>query len=206
MDNPRLGSVRQIWDNEAANFDDEADHGLRDPQVRDAWRNRLVGWLSPNPLAVLDIGCGTGSLSVLMAALGHNVTGIDYSPAMLSQAKAKAASLSCHIDFREMDAADPSFPPAEFDAVLCRHVLWALPEPAQVLRRWINLLKPAGRLVLIEGYWFTNAGLHAAEILEALPPSMADVEVENLSDQIDLWGRAVTDERYVVRAFPSAGR
>ena len=204
MDNLRLDDIRQIWDNEAASFDDEADHGLRDPQVRDAWRDRLVGWLSPNPLAVLDIGCGTGSLSVLMAALGHDVTGVDCSPAMLSQAKAKAAASSCHVNFWEMDAANPFFPSTKFDVVLCRHVLWALPQPAQVLQRWINLLKSAGRLVLIEGYWFTNAGLHAEEVLQALPPFMADVEVENLSNQLNLWGRVVTDERYVVRAFLSA--
>ena len=49
------------------------------------------------------------------------------------------------------------------------HLLWALREPAQVLQRWVNLLVPGGRLILIEGYWHTGGGLHAEEVTEALP-------------------------------------
>ena len=58
------------WDSQAAAFDDEADHGLRDPRVRDTWRRLLLTHLPPAPAAVADIGCGTGSLSVLLAAEG----------------------------------------------------------------------------------------------------------------------------------------
>ena len=74
---PRLEETRRIWDSEAPAFDDEPDHGLRDPIIRKAWKNRLIQWLPPSPgagLSVLDVGCGTGSLSVLLASLGHHVT------------------------------------------------------------------------------------------------------------------------------------
>jgi 2-polyprenyl-3-methyl-5-hydroxy-6-metoxy-1,4-benzoquinol methylase len=69
----------QYWDELAAAFDDEPDHGLRDPIVREAWLARLSHWLPSNRAAILDIGCGTGSLSVLLAVLGHEVIGIDWS-------------------------------------------------------------------------------------------------------------------------------
>jgi ubiquinone/menaquinone biosynthesis C-methylase UbiE len=99
-----------------------------------------------------------------------------------------------------MDAAFPQLPSQHFDVVLGRHILWALPDIDQVLRRWVNLLKPGGRLVLIEGYWFTGAGLHSRLIVEALPPSVATISVQNLSDQPELWGSKISDERYAITA------
>src|SRR5205807_1788333 len=127
----------------------EPDHGLRDPHVRRAWITLMAGLLPAGPAAILDIGCGTGSLSVVMAELGHAVTGIDFSPDMTAQARAKAAAAGRRIAFEIMDATEPSLAPAQFDAVVCRHLLWALPQPAVVLRRWAALLRPAGRLVLV---------------------------------------------------------
>ncbi len=91
-------------------------------------------------------------------------------------------------------------PSQQFDVIVCRHMLWALPELNQVLLRWVNLLKRAGRLLLIEGYWGTGDGLHAQEIMEALPASLINVSVQNLSDQPDFWGGEVSDERYAIIA------
>ena len=147
---------------------------------------------------VLDAGCGTGTLSVLLAGLGHRVTGIDISPAMLDLARAKADAQGYAVEFHLMDAAAPEFPPRLFDAVVCRHILWTLPEPARVLERWTSLLKPGGRLVLIEGWWSTGAGLHADEVMAALPATLGIVTVETLNNRPILWGREVSDERYMV--------
>jgi len=61
------------WDDQADTFDEEADHGLRDPQVREAWRRLLLAHLPAAPAAIADIGCGTGSLSVLLAGEGYAV-------------------------------------------------------------------------------------------------------------------------------------
>jgi 2-polyprenyl-3-methyl-5-hydroxy-6-metoxy-1,4-benzoquinol methylase len=193
-----LQAVRQLWDDAADSFDKEPDHGLHPPPVLAAWTRLLKSWLPANPADILDVGCGTGSLSVVMAGLGHRVTGIDLSPAMVAQARAKAKAQGYSIAFDVMNAADPQFPPPSFDGLVARHLLWALPEPSKVLQRWVELVRPNGRLILIEGFWNTGAGLHAVELLAALPSSAKVVSVENLSDQPDYWGKQVTDERYAV--------
>jgi len=195
-----LRAARELWDQAAAGFDQEPDHGLRDPGVRRAWTALLASLLPASPATILDIGCGTGSLSVVMAHLGHAVTGGDLSPAMIAQAQAKAAAAGQVIAFQVMDAAQPSLAPGTFDVVVCRHLLWALPEPAAVLGRWAALLRPGGRLVLIEGRWSTGAGLAASQILAALPPTLAAQPVRDLSQEAALWGRPVRDERYALVA------
>ncbi|MEU4245934.1 methyltransferase domain-containing protein [Amycolatopsis sp. NPDC026612] len=97
-----------LWDAQAETFDDQPDHGLRDAAVRDAWADLLLPLLPPAPAAVVDLGCGTGSLSLLLAEAGHDVCGADFSTAMLGQARRKAAGLE--VDFRHGDAADPPCP------------------------------------------------------------------------------------------------
>jgi 2-polyprenyl-3-methyl-5-hydroxy-6-metoxy-1,4-benzoquinol methylase len=195
----RLTESRQLWDDAATAFDDEPDHGLRDPAVRAAWTSLLQQTLPPQG-TVLDIGCGTGSLSLVLADLGYHVSGIDWSPAMLERAQAKAQASGHAIQFQMMDAAFPQFPPGQFNAIVCRHLLWALPKPDQVLKRWVNLLKPGGRLFLVEGYWHTGAGLHAPDVVAALPDLFTNVIVRNLSAQSALWGGPCPDERYAITA------
>lgn len=193
-----LSDARRIWDQEAATFDTEPDHGLRDPAVKAAWRQLLSQWLPPSPSYVLDLGCGTGSMSVLAAELGHTVVGVDCSPAMIELAQAKAVAHDLPITYQVMDAAKPVIPPASFEAILCRHLLWTLPEPSSVLERWKDLLQPSGRLLLIEGFWQTGAGLHMAELIDQLPSGLSVVETVNLSPLSILWGKPVNDERYAI--------
>ena len=74
------GEPVAYWNGQAARFDEEPDHGLRDPTVRDAWDRLLSKHLPEPPVDVLDLGCGTGSLTVLLADAGHRVHGVDLSP------------------------------------------------------------------------------------------------------------------------------
>ncbi|MEU6539888.1 class I SAM-dependent methyltransferase [Streptomyces sp. NPDC047000] len=194
------GAAEVDWDAEAAGFDDEPDHGLRDPEVRAAWARRLRGWLPARPADVLDLGCGTGSLSLLAAEQGHRVTGVDRSPAMVERARTKLAGRDAA--FLVGDAAAPPVGEQRYDVVLVRHVLWTLPAPARVLRQWRALLRPGGRLVLIEGVWGTAGpvGIPADLLTGLLEPLAGELRVERLSDDPLLWGREVTDERYAVVA------
>ena len=194
-----------IWDAEAPTFDEAPDHGLLDADVRAAWRDLLLGVLPASPADVVDLGCGTGTLAVLLAEHGYAVDALDFSPAMVRLASAKLAAAAPRVrdlvTVREGDAGDPGLAPASVDVVLCRHVLWALPDPVQVVRRWVAALRPGGRLVLVEGDWSTGAGLTAARCAEVVGESCTRVEVRRLPDA-RLWGREITDERYLVVAHP----
>ena len=187
-----------LWDAEAEAFDEAADHGLRDPAVRAAWRSLLVSLVPAPPARVADLGCGTGTLSLLLADEGHAVHGVDFSPAMVTRARAKAEGRR-DVRFVVGDAAAPALDRAAYDVVLCRHVLWALPDPAAALRRWVDLLAPGGRLVLVEGRWFNGAGLSAAETVRLVEATGRPAELTLLSEPA-YWGREITDERYVVRS------
>jgi SAM-dependent methyltransferase len=201
-DGDRTSTDGVDWDAQAASFDEEPDHGLRDPRVRAAWAGRLRGWLPGRAGDVLDLGCGTGSLSLLAAEQGHRVTGVDRSPAMVTLAREKLAGRDAV--FLVGDAAAPPVGERRYDAVLVRHVLWTLPEPGRVLRHWRGLLRPGGRLVLVEGVWGTASpvGIPAGLLTDLLTPIAGQVRVERLSPDRALWGRDVDDERYAVVAVP----
>jgi RimJ/RimL family protein N-acetyltransferase/SAM-dependent methyltransferase len=191
---------RQVsWDAEAPAYDEAADHGLRDPACRAAWRELLVGVLPPAPARVADLGCGTATLSLLLAGEGHRVDGVDQSPEMLARAQTKVAEADVAdlVTLTPGDAAAPQLEPAAYDVVLSRHVLWALPDPADALDRWVSLLRPGGRLVLVEGSWSTGAGLTAVQTRALVEATGRPAEVTPLTDPV-LWGREIDDERYLV--------
>ncbi|MFD5270578.1 class I SAM-dependent methyltransferase [Streptomyces sp. NPDC058335] len=202
MTNHRDGTTpeRVDWDAQATAFDEEPDHGLRDPDVRAAWADRLRDWLPDRACDLLDLGCGTGSLSLLAAERGHRVTGVDLSPAMIDRARTKLAGRDAV--FLVGDATAPPVGEERFDTVLVRHVLWTLPDPGRALRHWRDLLRPGGRLVLVEGVWGTVSpvGIPADRLTALLTPLAGHTRVERLSDDPRLWGRAVEDERYAVVA------
>ena len=185
----------ELWDDEAATFDEAADHGLRDPSVRAAWRELLLSELPPAPARIADLGCGTGTLTLLLAAEGYVVDGVDFSPEMIRRARAKEPV--GQMTFTQADADDPPLEQGVYDVVLCRHVLWAMPDPGATLRRWIDLLGPDGRLVLVEGSWSTGAGLSAARTVELVEATGRDAELRVLPDA-GYWGREIDDERYLV--------
>ena len=145
--------VRQHWDWRAADFDKEASHGLLNDTQSQAWHELMSRVAGGVTLDALDVGCGTGFLSLLLAKLGHRVTGIDVAGAMLAMARSKAAAYGLTVNFRYADAEAPDLPAGGFDLIIERHVLWTLSHPASALDSWRHLLRHDGRLVLIEGHW-----------------------------------------------------
>lgn len=145
-----LDDIRHYWDTDAATYDDSRQHRPRSPMVAAAWAAALEAALPPAPATVLDCGAGTGFLSLLAARLGHRVTAMDISTGMLDRLRANAESLGLDVETVAAPATDP--PAGGFDAVMERHLLWTLPDPASALRAWRGAA-PAGRLVLVESLW-----------------------------------------------------
>jgi SAM-dependent methyltransferase len=81
--------------------------------------------------------------------------------------------------------------------VLSRHVLWAMPSPAAALDRWIALLRPGGRLLLVEGRWSTGAGLTAEETVALVEAAGYEARLRRMPEPV-FWGREITDDRYLV--------
>jgi len=184
---------QELWDREAATFDDEPDHGLADPTTRAAWRSLLLEFLPAAPARVADLGCGTGTLTRLLTDEGYVVDGVDLSPEMISRARAKAPQAA----FVVGDASDPALQPATYDAVLCRHVLWAMQDPESAVARWVELLTPGGIIVLVEGRWGTGAGLTAVEAERIVRTVRAEVRVLHMPEAV-YWGKEIEDERYLL--------
>lgn len=143
--------IRSWWDADAQTYDRSIGHALSDPVEAAAWGATLSSLLPDAPSDVLDVGAGTGSLSLATAALGHRVIGIDLSEGMLDVARAKAAATGANVTFIGGRADDP--PPGPFAAVIERHVAWTLPDPVGTLSAWRSVTAPGGRLVLFEGSW-----------------------------------------------------
>jgi ubiquinone/menaquinone biosynthesis C-methylase UbiE len=101
-------------------------------------------------LEALDIGCGTGFLSLELASRGHRVTGVDFAPSMIAQARKKAAERQAVICYKEADAEQLPFAVASFDIAVSRHLLWTLPHPEKAMDEWIRVLRPGGRLIVVD--------------------------------------------------------
>ncbi|GAA2741900.1 class I SAM-dependent methyltransferase [Kitasatospora cinereorecta] len=210
-------AIAAYWDAAATTFDQEPDHGLRAAPTRAAWSRLLDAWLPPAPADVLDVGCGTGSLSLLLAESGHRLTGVDLAPQMVEHARRKLASAGLPADFLVGDGSEPPTGDRSFDVVLARHLVWTLPDPTAALRAWVDRLRPGGRLVLVEGRWREsaaaatpyvpgadrlpwNGGVTATTLAAAVRPLLPHVRIEPLTTDPTLWGGPVPDERYALIA------
>jgi ubiquinone/menaquinone biosynthesis C-methylase UbiE len=143
--------VAAHWDRRAAHFDEDFGHSIRTAAERAAWDRVFdLALAGRRGLDALDVGCGTGFLGFELVTRGHRVTGVDFAPAMIAEARRKAAERSVRIRLEEGDAERLPFDAAGFDLVISRHVLWTLAHPEAAIDEWIRVLRPGGRLVVID--------------------------------------------------------
>ena len=114
--------IRDWWDADAEHYDRSAGHTLSDPVEAAAWRAVLLEMLPEAPARVLDAGAGTGAMSLLAAELGHRVTSLDLSTAMLAKAETKAKERGVELAIVVGSVNEP--PAGPFDVVVERHVIW----------------------------------------------------------------------------------
>jgi len=148
---PIKQQVATHWDRRAAHFDEDFGHSIKTPAERAAWDRILDLVLAgSDALLALDVGSGTGFLSFELAARGHRVVGVDFAPAMIAEARRKAAATGASVRFEEADAERLPFAAGSFDLVMTRHVLWTLPHPEAAIDEWIRVLRPGGRLAVVD--------------------------------------------------------
>jgi ubiquinone/menaquinone biosynthesis C-methylase UbiE len=146
--------IESYWSKSAAAYDSQFGHGIHSDAEKKLWLDLLRHNIPFAPGSkILDVGCGTGFLSLLLARLGFEVTGIDLSSPMRAEAERKAKQMGLEITVAEGDAEAPGFPAESFDVVISRHLVWTLPDPARALAVWKRVLKPGGRVVIIDGVW-----------------------------------------------------
>lgn len=105
-------------------------------------------------IRVLDVGTGPGFFAILLTELGYDVTAVDYTPAMLAQARENAGKLGEHMKFYTMDAQDLTFSDHCFDVVVSRNLTWNLPQPQQAYAQWARVLRPGGLLLNFDANWY----------------------------------------------------
>lgn len=161
-------AIREFWEREGSQYDQRAAHGISSEPERRRW----IEALSPIPPAsrVLDVATGTGFVALLLAELGHEVTGVDASEAMLAHARAKAADGRVAVRFVEGVTEKLPFADASFDAVTARHFIWTVLEPQQAFAEWRRVLAPGGLVVADISLNPHVAGHHYAEDVAASLP------------------------------------
>jgi ubiquinone/menaquinone biosynthesis C-methylase UbiE len=181
--------VAAHWDRRAAHFDEDFGHSIRTSGERAAW-DRILDLVVPRrqALEALDVGCGTGFLSFELASRGHRVTGVDFAPAMIAEARRKAADRSLAVRFEEADAEQLPFGAASFDLVISRHVLWTLPHPQAAIDEWRRVLRPGGRLVIVDSQFDAGATPPAAQNARSSP------EYAAIGDQLPFLGGRPREE------------
>ena len=141
MDNLRNEMLTR-WNEKGGTYDNGA-HGIGDPAEIEAWKKLFEA--CPSKTKHLDVGAGTGFVSLIAAECDMDVTALDWSDTMLNQAKTKAEEQNLVINFVQGVTETLPFEDAAFELLTARHVMWTLAEPEQAFREWGRVLKEGGR-------------------------------------------------------------
>jgi len=148
--------INKHWSKSADGYNKSVRRSLHSKREKEAWQEIFTETLGNDKLKILDVGTGPGIVAFLLAELGHDVTGMDLSEEMLRNARENAARFDLPVEFKKGDAENLPFEDKSFDAVVNRHVLWTLPNPEKAIAEWRRVLKPGGKVVIVDGNWYIN--------------------------------------------------
>lgn len=145
--------IRDYWSGRAASFDQQVGHGIKSDRELTAFQALMREAFGEAPLDVLDLACGTGEITRALLSLGHRVTAIDFSEEMLALARAKHGKSARILPGDAERLLDED---ASYDALATRHLVWTLTDPEAAFAEWHRVLRPGGRLLVIDGDWINR--------------------------------------------------
>ena len=150
---------KRVWDKTAPGYDKQIAF------FEKTWFTGGREWLTSRARGqVLEVAVGTGrNLPGYPAEV--TLAGIELSPAMLAIARQRAADLGREVDLRDGDAERLPFDDASFDTVLCALSLCTIPSPVAAVGEMRRVLRPGGRLLLLDHIGSTWPPLYAAQWL-----------------------------------------
>ena len=169
----RKERIVSYWEKRSGDFLEHKRAELHSP-MSERWLYEIKKQLPQDKnLRILDVGCGAGFFSVLLAKEGYQVTGVDLTPDMVENARTLAAEEKTDCEFLVMDAENLRFADESFDVVISRNLTWTLPDVKSAYREWVRVLKKGGILLNFDA----NYGLSDFTDLCELPDNHAHQEI-----------------------------
>ena len=188
--------IRDYWTTRSETFDLSFGHKIRTDAELSAWASlfRRHGRIADGA-KVLELASGTGEITRVLARLGCDIDAIDLCEAMIERARRKHPET--RVRFHLGDAENTMMADNAYDAVVCRHLVWTLVDPAAAFADWWRVLKPGGRLVIADGDWVSTTAL--SRLLMTLSRKL-----DRLRGNRPLWDQAA-HERIMAQVHFRAG-
>ena len=132
--------------------------------IKASYKELFRPYLKKDKMRVLDIGTGSGFIASVFAEEGHEVTGIDISEDMLTQAKYCTDILGLEVKLLQANTNNLPFENESFDLVVCRNVTWIFQDPDKAFSEWNRVLTEGGRILYIDANW--NLYMHDENEME----------------------------------------
>ncbi len=147
----------------------------------------LCGWYdeSDGEFDLLDIGSGTGTWTAMVAGAAlpaGRIVGLDYSAKMCSVAQQKARRIGEQgLEFVNADSEHLPFAEGTFDVLTCSHSFHHYPNQAAAVREMYRVLRPGGRLMIIDGFRDNAIGWVVFDVLVTRGESSPEAKVHHAS-------------------------
>lgn len=171
----RKEQIVHYWEKRSESFLEQRRSELANP-IAKRWMKEIEKQIpAGRRLKILDVGCGAGFFSILLAKEGHEVFGIDLTPEMVENAIQLAEEENADCCFQVMDAENPMFADETFDVVISRNLTWTLPNAEHAYGEWMRVLKTGGVLLNFDA----NYGKEDVADTKGLPEAHAHFKVGN---------------------------